>query len=247
MTTPTAPKPQASIKPQASRKPPAEKPAPVETCPACRKPLELCICEGVAAMETRTRLLVLQHPQEQDLELGSARLAALHFENAVFRVGLSWASLEKALGAPADPKRWGVLYLGSSKPSDFPPGADVVSLDKKGMPLPDVARSLSGLDGIVVLDGTWSQAKTLWWRNAWMLKCRRLALAPARASLYGKLRREPRREALSSLESVAMLMAWLERKPEIEVKLLKSFETMLERYRSVKAGVKKPGQSGREA
>jgi hypothetical protein len=27
----------------------------------------------------------------------------------------------------------------------------------------------SALDGLIVLDGTWSKAKTLWWRNPWLL------------------------------------------------------------------------------
>ncbi len=61
----------------------------------------------------------------------------------------------------------------------------------------------AGLDGIVALDGTWAQAKTMWWRNAWLLKLKRLVLHPSRPSLYGKLRKEPRRECLSTIESVA--------------------------------------------
>ena len=48
-----------------------------------------------------------------------------------------------------------------------------------------------------MLDGTWSQAKALWWRNAWMLKCQRVILGPAQPSRYGKLRKEPRGDGLS--------------------------------------------------
>ena len=39
---------------------------------------------------------------------------------------------------------------------------------------------LRGLDGVVLLDGSWSEAKTLWWRNPWLLKLRRLVLDPQR-------------------------------------------------------------------
>jgi len=53
----------------------------------------------------------------------------------------------------------------------------------------------------VLLDGTWSQAKALWWRNAWMLKCQRVILGPSRPSRYGQLRREPRRDGLSTIEA----------------------------------------------
>ncbi len=208
---------------------PGAEPVP---CERCGKVPALCVCEGVQPLESRIGVLVLQHPQEQDKELGTARLTALHFKNAVFKIGLSWPSLAKALGREADPKRWAVLYLGSAKPEDFPQGEEVVALDRKGNALPDQHAALAGIKGIVVLDGTWSQAKTLWWRNAWMLKCRRIALRPQRPSLYGKLRREPRREALSTLESVGLLVSRLEDRPDIEKALLGTFGKMLDRYRA---------------
>ncbi len=63
--------------------------------------------------------MILQHPQEQDRALGTARLTALHFQDAVLKIGLSWPSLSKALGRPVhDPSRWAVLYLGSAKVDD---------------------------------------------------------------------------------------------------------------------------------
>jgi len=60
-------------------------------------------------------LLILQHPQEQDRELGTARLTALHFKDALLKIGLSWPSLTKILGRSTDPQRWAILYLGSVK------------------------------------------------------------------------------------------------------------------------------------
>src|SRR5271170_6783253 len=129
-----------------------QEPAPSsDPCPRCLRPESLCVCDAIVRIEHRIGLLILQHPQEQDKELGTARLAALHLENAVFKIGLSWPSLEKALGRPADPKRWAILYLGSARPEDFPPGQDVVVLDKKGEPLADQDTALADIDGVVVL------------------------------------------------------------------------------------------------
>lgn len=184
-------------------------------------------------MDHRIGVLILQHPQEQDKDLGTARLVSLHLANAVFKIGLSWASLEKALGRPVDPNRWAVLYLGSAKSEDFPEGREVVALDRAGAPLPDQDRALGEIQGIVALDGSWSQAKTLWWRNPWMLRCKRVALNPKRASLYGKLRREPRGEALSTLESVGLLLSRLERRDEIETSMIKTFARLLHAYHAV--------------
>jgi DTW domain-containing protein YfiP len=211
-----------------------------EPCARCGKAPLLCVCAGIQPIANRIGLLILQHPQEQDVELGTARLTALHFKNVVRKVGLSWPNLAKARGRATDPKRWAVLYLGSTKPKSQGEGGEIVAVDKKGEPLDGQRAILADLEGIIVLDGSWSQAKALWWRNAWMLKCRRLVLAPTRPSRYGKLRKEPRREGLSTLEAVGLVIGRLERKPEIEATLLESFDRLLAAYRSQTAKPKLP-------
>jgi DTW domain-containing protein len=206
----------------------------VADCAHCGKPPPLCICDSIARLESRTSLLILQHPQEQDRALGTARLTALHFNNAVLKIGLSWPSLSKALGRPvADPSRWAVLYLGSAKVSDLDTDSEIVAINRKGEREDSQRAILSRIEGIVLLDGTWSQAKALWWRNPWMLKCQRVILGPRRPSRYGQLRREPRRDGLSTIEAAAMLLAALEKRPDITAALNESFERMLARYREV--------------
>ncbi|MDU1690573.1 MAG: tRNA-uridine aminocarboxypropyltransferase [Bradyrhizobium sp.] len=203
-------------------------------CPHCQKPLPLCICDSVTPLESRLGLLILQHPQEQDRALGTARLAAQHFKTAVVRVGLSWPSLAKVLGrAVADPARWAILYLGSAKAADLDPDSEVLALTRKGEVAENQRAILKSIDGVILLDGTWSQAKALWWRNPWMLKCQRVILGPRRPSRYGHLRREPRRDGLSTIEAAGLLMAALERRPEIAAALDASFERMLARYQEV--------------
>jgi DTW domain-containing protein len=203
-------------------------------CPHCRKPMPLCVCEDVKPIESRLGLLILQHPQEQDRALGTARLTAMHFEKAVLKIGLSWPSLSKALGRPvADPSRWAVLYLGSAKAADLDATEEVVAIDRKGEIAENQRAILRGIEGAVLLDGTWSQAKALWWRNAWMLKCQRLILGPSHPSRYGKLRREPRSDGLSTIEAAALVLSYLEKRPDIADALNASFARMLERYREV--------------
>ena len=207
-------------------------PEAIPDCPSCTKPLPLCICDSITPIENRISLLILQHPQEQDRALGTARLLALHFKNAVLKIGLSWPSLSKALGRPVrDPSRWAVLYLGSAKVADLDTDRDIVAINRKGEVEDNQRAILKDVEGIVLLDGTWSQAKALWWRNAWMLKCQRVILGPAKPSAYGKLRREPRRDGLSTIEAAAMLLAALEKRPDIEATLNASFERMLAKYR----------------
>ena len=203
-------------------------------CPHCGKPLPLCVCDSVAPIEIRVSVLILQHPQEQDRALGTARLTARHFRNAVVKIGLSWPSLSKALGRPVhDPSRWAVLYLGSAKVTDLDTDAEIVAIGRKGEIEPGQRAILNGIEGVVLLDGTWSQAKALWWRNAWMLKCQRVILGPKTPSRYGPLRKEPRRDGLSTIEAAGMLLGAIEKRPDIEAALNASFERMLTRHRQV--------------
>jgi DTW domain-containing protein YfiP len=207
-------------------------------CPRCHKIPALCVCAGVEAADSKTRLLILQHPQEQDRELGTARLAALHFAKAEIKVGLSWPNLTKVLGRPADPKRWGVLFLGPIKLSAEALKRPVVVLDRQTQPFDEkkTQEILASLDGVILIDGSWSQAKTLWWRNAWLLKSWRIVLNPPWPSRYGRFRKEPRRDSVSTLEAAALIMATLEKRPEIETRLVRSFEALLRNYRALKSG-----------
>ena len=215
-------------------------PDEIPDCPHCGKPLPLCICDSVTPIENKVSLLILQHPQEQDRALGTARLTAMHFENAVVKIGLSWPSLSKALGRPVDdPSRWAVLYLGSAKVSELDTDAEIVAINRKGEIEPHQRAILGDIEGIVLLDGTWSQAKALWWRNAWMLKCQRIILGPKRPSRYGQLRREPRGDGLSTIEAAALLLAGLEKRPDIAETLNGCFERMLARYRQVQTEMPK--------
>jgi DTW domain-containing protein YfiP len=207
---------------------------PDPECPHCRKPPALCVCDGIVRIDNKVSLIILQHPQEQDRELGTARLAALHCKDALLKIGLSWPSLSKILGRSTDPQRWAILYLGSAKASALLPERDLVVVNRNGNAVDHQDAALREIEGIILLDGTWSQAKALWWRNAWMLKCKRVVLGPKRPSRYGRLRREPRSDGLSTIEAAAMLLARLEQKPEIETALNASFERLLARYRETR-------------
>jgi DTW domain-containing protein YfiP len=209
-------------------------------CPQCRKPMALCVCDGVVPIDNKVAVLILQHPQEQDRTLGTARLAALHLQNAVMKIGLSWPSLSKILGRTVDPHRWAILYLGSARAAALAPDREIVFVNRKGELERDQDALARDIEGVVLLDGTWSQAKALWWRNPWMLKCRRIVLGPRRPSHYGRLRREPRRDGLSTIEAAGMLLSRLERRPEIEAKLDASFERMLDRVRDQRSVVAAP-------
>ncbi len=189
-------------------------------CATCRRPCAACVCDRTVAYPTDRRIVILQHPQEQDALLGTAQLLVASLPKAKLIIGLSWRSLAHALGEEAvDVRRWAVLFPDREAPSEQVTGRKGVAVD----PL--------SLEGIVVLDGTWSKAKTLWWRNAWLLKLNRMSLKPAKPSIYGKLRAEPSREYVSTLESVAAALTLCGESAEIESGLTRVFRTLVQRVR----------------
>ena len=212
---------------------PAVVPAPEPDCPRCGKPPPLCVCADIVADDNAIEVLILQHPQEQDRMLGTASLTALHFKRVTLKIGLSWPSLSKILGRTVDPQRWAILYLGSVNAHEVAPDKDIVAVNRKGEAEPGQRGILSSIEGVILLDGSWSQAKALWWRNAWMLKCRRIILGPSTPSRYGRLRREPRTDGLSTIEAAALLVSRLEKRPELEARMTASFERLLDRYRQL--------------
>jgi DTW domain-containing protein len=182
-------------------------------------------------IDNRLFVLILQHPQEKREVLATAAMTRALLSRAELVVGLSWPNLSQALGRSVDPNRWAVLYLGSAHPASFGQPREVLALDRRGEHGADQEAMLRGLEGVVVLDGTWKEAKTLWWRNPWLLKLQRLVLNPPRKSRYGRIRREPRREALSTIEAVALLLKHLDGGPEIEAALLGALDRLIAEVR----------------
>lgn len=182
---------------------------------------------AVEPVDNRLFVLILQHPREKKEALATATTTVAMLRRASLAIGLSWANLSAALGRPADPGRWAVLYLGSARPREFGLGREVVAVDRRGQPEANQAAMLRDLDGAVLLDGSWSEAKALWWRNPWLLKLRRLVLDPQRPSHYNRVRHEPRRESLSTIEAAAMLLARVEARPEIATALNAALDRMI--------------------
>jgi DTW domain-containing protein YfiP len=182
-------------------------------------------------IDNRLFVLVLQHPQERREALSTAPLLCATLRNAKLAIGLSWPGLARAVGEPTEPKRWAVLHLGAARQGAQAERRELALLDRHGEPLADPSAILGGLCGIVLLDGTWSQAKTLWWRNPWLLKLHRIVLDPPRPARLGQLRREPRREALSTIEAVALALRHLEAGPQAADALTAALEQMIEAAR----------------
>lgn len=193
---------------------------PMDDCLKCRKHPVVCVCDRAGPLDVRVRVRVLQHPQEQDRLLGTVPILE-QMVGAERSVGLSWPNLAAALGGEAV-GRWAVIW-----PSQLPRPLLPQELAKPFVRL----GSDAPIDGVLVLDGTWSQAKALWWRNAWLLKLDRIVLHPTEPSIYGRLRREPRPQFVSTLEAVGEALVGLGEPESVRTELRRTMRTLIQRAR----------------
>ncbi len=193
----------------------AEKIDKQNSCGNCFRPLSQCICGRTVPLETSTRVLVLQHPQEQYKLLNSAMLLHLALPNSIVRVGLSWRNFSHALGENAAPPDWGVLLLRGIRE----PTRTIEIFSPKDLLLPIKSR----FKGIVVIDGSWKQAKTVWWRNPWLLKLNRITLNPDHPSLRG----QAKKQGLATIEAVALAFDCLGENAAVGESLRKQFEELI--------------------
>jgi len=187
-------------------------------CETCLRPLDQCICGKVANYNNEAQILILQHPQEQYKLLNSAVLSHLALKNSKVVVGLSWRNLNQALGldGETDAKQWGVLYLhGIIDPSRL-----IELFDTRHARLLPIKTKFKG---IVVLDGSWKQAKSTWWRNPWLLKLTRITLNPDHKSLRG----QTKKEGLATVEAIALALDCLGENKEIGAGLRKQYEELI--------------------
>lgn len=198
-------------------------------CTKCGREPRYCVCEFVSAIDTKTKVVILQHPQEPGVDIGTVPIIKALLPKAIVRTGLSWPNLTSVLGYEASPRRWAVLYVGSVQVDSLSQERELFVVDKKGAPIAEQDATLQELEGVVLLDGTWSQAKTLWWRNAWLLKLRRLVVRPAYRSLYDRIRKEPRKGCLSTLEAVGEVLRILENRGDIREHVAKPLKELIER------------------
>jgi DTW domain-containing protein YfiP len=165
---------------------------------------------------TRLKVIILQHPQEQFKALNSARLAHLLLKKSGLFIGLSWPNFKKIAGPDEMPSQWGVLYL---RPNEKKNAAPLAVIDRKKQHLTD----LSFLRGIIAIDGSWKQAKTLWWRNPWLTRLNQIHLNPSLASL----RPQVKEQGLSTIESIALALGLLGENPQTVATMHRLYQELI--------------------
>ncbi len=182
---------------------------PRAVCAACRRPESVCYCAHVTPIATTTRVVLLQHPRERDVPIGTARMASLCLPNSEIHVGVHWRGSTALARALSDPSRPAVLLY---------PGEGAI----------DVVRDPpKGPVTLVVVDGTWWQTKKVVRENPELAALPRYAFTPPSPSEY-RIRREPNETCVSTIEALVHVLGALEGDGERFRALLAPFRAMVD-------------------
>jgi tRNA-uridine aminocarboxypropyltransferase len=154
-------------------------------------------------------VVILQHPRESDVPINTARLVELQLEGAERHVAIKIdeaPGLRARLNDAASPAI--LLYPGD--------GACDLATNPPAGPVT-----------LVVIDGTWWQAKKLFQQNPELAKLPRYSLSPSAPSRY-RIRREPALHCVSTIEAIGEALALLEPNGFDREALLQPFEAMVE-------------------
>ncbi|MEB0120449.1 DTW domain-containing protein [Pseudomonas sp. CCI1.2] len=180
-------------------------------CARCLRPETHCLCALIPQLDSRTRVLVIQHPSEVGHALNTARLAVLGLTNAELVVGEVFDELPRLLNRPGYRAR--LLFPGEDAQAVV--GYQNVVTGEADQPLL-----------LVVPDGTWRKARKLLHLNPALAALPRVTLGQTTTSRY-RLRKAPGPDALSTIEAIAQALEILEAPMTFE-SLLRPFDALIE-------------------
>lgn len=185
-----------------------------ETCARCRRPAAWCWCAHLPRLETKTNVLILQHPRERDVAIGTARMAHLALPSSQLvaprDLGLAFDDHPLVRALVDDPLAHAAVLFPGEGARDVSEWADAPP------------RTL------VVVDGTWWQAKKLLRLNPRLAALPRVSYRPTAPGNY-RIRKEPSDECLATIEAIAAVLGIFEGDAERFSSLLAPFNEMVER------------------
>jgi DTW domain-containing protein YfiP len=151
--------------------------------------------------------VILQHPRERTVAIGTARMASLCLTGSSLYVGIDWSTHAGLAAALGDPERPPILLY---------PGPGARDILREPPPGPVT---------LIAVDGTWSQAKTVVRDNPILRTLPRYAFVAPEASQY-RIRSEPDDAYCSTIEALMHVLGALEGEPA-------RFRAMLEPFRAM--------------
>ena len=175
-----------------------------------------CFCRLVRRVDNRVHVLIVQHPRERRHPFGTAKIAKL----GLSRVEVLRAEKEQD-GEMTVPER----SVGNA--AVLFPTRDATVL-KRG-------HSLS-LGTLVVIDGTWDEARKLLHITPWLRALPTVSLNPPRAGNYRIRKAKNPALEVSTIEAIAYALGHLETDPSGVAGLIEDFDAVIDHQISLRSG-----------
>jgi len=187
-------------------------------CSGCFLLPDFCICTHIPKLANATSLWIVRHARERRKTTNTARLARHALQRCQL---LDYGDPNAPLQPDQLPQNAYLLFPEALDHSGLP--------DPMGPPVHDLALGPAPgpVNHLIVLDGTWSQARRMSHRLASVAQLPRLTCSqvPAR----GRLRRPPQPGTMATLEAIALALWHLEG-PDFGEALLQVFDSFVEAY-----------------
>jgi DTW domain-containing protein YfiP len=179
-----------------------------QNCTRCNSPLNRCLCHTITAIENHWPVHILQHSNESNHPLGTAKIAQLSLSQCELNISKITADHERVIDT-----------ILAAQPILIFPSASSIALESINT---DKSRP------IIFLDATWRKAKRMYLESELLQSLPTAHLPVNRLPAY-KIRKSPSEQALSTVEAIAETLTVLEDNAEKYQPLLTSMNWMIER------------------
>ncbi len=177
-------------------------------CYACWQAEDLCLCPHIKPETSALDVIILQHPRERRMTINTGRIVNLGLKNASIHYGVNFdkESHFKDIVAKEPEGSIGILF-----PSN------------EATPIEDAPKDLKK---IILVDGTWSEAKKMLHRSSCLHSIPKYSISPQEESNY-RIRKEPAPHCLSTVEATVALLRDFSKDGEAHQHLIDSFQLMV--------------------
>uniref|UniRef100_A0A663F5H6 tRNA-uridine aminocarboxypropyltransferase n=1 Tax=Aquila chrysaetos chrysaetos TaxID=223781 RepID=A0A663F5H6_AQUCH len=178
----------------------------------CR-PQKVCLCPflPIHPLKVSTCLYIIQHPAEESRVLRTVPLLAACLPPDKYKI---------LVGRRFSEDRYPELATVCRNPNTLIlyPGAEATNLE-------EVAVMYSRPSVMIIIDGTWSQAKDIFYKNSLFRLPKQVQLKPNISSQY-VIRTQPTNTCLSTLECAAVALSIMEKNKSIQETILRPLQAL---------------------
>ncbi|XP_065354598.1 tRNA-uridine aminocarboxypropyltransferase 2 [Calliphora vicina] len=198
----------------------ADPPERRDKCEQCKRPQVVCWCASLPnpPLDIASSVVILQHPAEEKRSLRTALMLQLGL-----KPGKCTVYKGKKFPTPKNQVELEPI-LGSANSLLLYPSRESVPLET----IKEKSQTLDGSAGpftLVLIDGTWPQAKAIYASSPMLHHMTQVKLIAAGSSDY-IIRTQPTEGCLSTLETAAQSLSVLEGRPELRELLVSPLHTL---------------------